>query len=803
MTHTTGFPHRVAGPLLGALLVSCGAGCTPDASLGNYAGTDGDSDDEGTAAQGSGTDTECGQGCAEDFSVAFLAAPNYATREIVRLGADLCEGEQCPPQDDAVQDPALEPCEQALEALASPVGVEEYCRFSAQWLDVELGVAFNGTVERASFERTRPRLDAAGVVEPYAWFPEVVSVVGPGTAFRGDVQRGDDGARDVQTSMLNEACVERLDAQGVPWTLDFVEAQCEATWMDAGVLRPLKMRPQMTFSPMQGQVSNLGGHSCIASDEGPDTCCSSCDHALGPNIARYGVDGSTRRSIVGGDALPCDEDADPLVQCRDLVFDVGRDDAVAYTYDWAGSAGPWPLPRYDKVRETHPDDRPGDAAAGLSCAANDACVAGYSCYGTNAAGVACSAGEDCTDRTCQPSWFGACEEVAGAGRCVDVRFNERGSGACFLREDTQGRLSSCDVDENGVLTEQECCDPQLGGEAVCDPFEQTGVVGIARYDRDDDLTEIAQCACEAEQPAACASVVEGWCAPPIGAGTEPGPDAGEGEYAAPVVTRLGGVRWDEESGRMQVKLANVGNAARAKVETCAQDAMRIDERTSADGWIANERILAELEEDHDLALCSGSTYRLAFADGSSGQHVRSVGGETLQGRSSFILETAQMRVVPNSLFPTDNLRITSCEDFSIRFSSRPDPGPRNRSKIEIREGGPDGPRVAGGLDCSPTATPEEIEVGAVPCLVTSAALDVGELRFRVDESVHGPVLRPGQTYAVVLPGLDSLDQMADPQRYAAAIHDACGMPLILDAADADDGDPGTVPRRFTIDEACE
>lgn len=799
MAHSTHLSHRLAHPLLGALLLFSGTACAPDVSLGNYAGTEGDSDDGGATgdASSTGMDTDCDAGCDEDFSVAYFAAPNFTSREVRRLGTALCEGTNCPSPSEAAGDSM--PCAETEGALVSSVGAEEYCRFSAVWLENEIDVAFSTPIERGSFERTRPRLDAIAVVEPYVWFPEVVAFIGPGTAYRGDIETGGNGTSDVQTSILNEACVEQLESQGVAWTKDTLEALCEDTWVDQGVLRPLRMRSQMTFSPVHGKVSNTKGLSCSSPEQGPDTCCSSCNYALGPNIARYGVDGSARRGVAEGTALSCDEGGDPLLQCRDLVFDVGREDGTPYSYDWSGSAGPWPLPLYDKLRETHPDDRPqGLAAAGPSCTTHDECEDGLSCYGTNGQGRACSTGDDCADRTCQPAWFGGCEEVAAGGRCVDARFSARGAGACFLRDDTQARLSDCDADANGVLTAQECCDPQLGSDPVCDPFEQSGLKGLARYDRDEQLDVLADCVCEDGQPDDCDTVVEGWCAAPIGSGSEPGPDAVQGQYAAPIVERLGGVRWDEELGHMKVRLANAGNAGRALVEECAAGERLIGNRTSADGWIANDRTTAELEEDHNLALCSGSTYRLEFADGSAEQHVRSEAGSTLEGRSSFVVETAQFRVVPFSLFPTENLHIRSCDNFILRFSGHLDPGPRNRGKLEIHEGGPEGPRVAGGLDCSPTATPEEIEAGAVPCLLTSAVALVGELQFAVDESVHGHVLSLGVTYTVVAPGLDNVDQMADPERYAEAMHDACGMPLVLD-----DVVPELSGLQFTVDEACE
>jgi len=108
--------------------------------------------------------------------------------------------------------------------------------------------------------------------------------------------------------------------------------------------------------------------------------------------------------------------------------------------------------------------------------------------------------------------------------------------------------------------------------------------------------------------------------------------------------------------------------------------------------------------------------------------------------------------------------------------------------------------VAGGPGCAPLADPAEIAAGAIPCLTFDPSNDVyGELSFSMDESIHGQVLQPGSTYFVVLPGLASIDQMSDPESYAVAFHDACGMPLIV----------GSTPEElalwelsFIVDAAC-
>ena len=66
------------------------------------------------------------------------------------------------------------------------------------------------------------------------------------------------------------------------------------------------------------------------------------------------------------------------------------------------------------------------------------------------------------------------------------------------------KLSSCDVDENGVLTAAECCD----GNA-CDPAEQG--LPILAYERAATLpTATHSCVCgDASNPDICADVIAG------------------------------------------------------------------------------------------------------------------------------------------------------------------------------------------------------------------------------------------------------------------------------------------------------
>ncbi len=474
----------------------------------------------------------------------------------------------------------------------------------------------------------------------------------------------------------------------------------------------------------------------------------------------------------------------------------GRLDAVEgepYAYAWDAQEQSWPLPLADKLRETHPDQRPaGLVSPGSSCTSSNDCSDGQGCYGRLPDGAACRDTAACAERTCQPEWFGACTEtVAGEGYCVDRRFDPVSAGACWVRDDDpQVRLSACDLNESVGLDDPGCCDPALGGEEGCEPFEQPGIQPVARYDRDSDLAAQASCVCAAGQPELCEDTVSSWCEPPLGEGTEPGGASDPDAYALQLVSRSGGVRFDEAEETLSVRLANLGDLGRARTESCAERS-GIGRRSAADGWVANERITAERLADHDLGLCSGSTYELVFADSSALHHVRSEGGGTLDGRASFVIETAQFRTVSGSVGSAEDGDATSCDRFEVAFTNDVDPGPLNLSKLELRAGGPQGETVAGGSGCA--ATPDD---GAVPCLRVGFEDALRSIvGFEIDEAVHGQVLTPGQTYSVVIPGLSDIEDMQDAQAYAAAFHDACGMPLL----DSPDGEVMS----FTVKAACK
>src|SRR5690606_20309126 len=124
------------------------------------------------------------------------------------------------------------------------------------------------------------------------------------------------------------------------------------------------------------------------------------------------------------DAITCDPEGDPLVDCRDFSVGVDRDDETR-TYDvwWScepGSPGctrdTLRLPTYDALRETHPDARPpwlerrtARCVSSFQCedTAEGHGLTGAQCVGTNAEGHAClvDAGDpECTDGLCRAPW---------------------------------------------------------------------------------------------------------------------------------------------------------------------------------------------------------------------------------------------------------------------------------------------------------------------------------------------------------------------------------------------------------------
>jgi hypothetical protein len=815
-----GLPVRGARPRIGwyvfagTAVVSSALACSRDtvgADGDDGTGTGGaDDDDNEDTLDGDSVDETAGP-IDDDFAVAHVAGLSFAAKRIQLVGTT-CEGPACPSSVVAVdgEGQPLTPCAESEDAIESPLGVDEYCRFAPISAAFGFELGFTTPVDPESFEPTRATFDDAGATEPYRWWADAVTIRGPATVYRGEWIAGSNGAGDRVATLHNLTCIDRLEMQGVEWTPSTLDALCSAVWDDDGTLRPLRMEPERELRPSAGRLDPLAG-SCETNAEGPDTCCSACDLLLSTAIAKYGAtaDGSVRDPNAGT-ALSCDPNEDVLAQCRELRLSVDRSlETNTYTYAWDGEPETFAVPLYDRLRETHPDDRPaGLESTGAVCESASECGPGQACIGTDAAGDACMQGDACVDRRCRSEWFATCQTIAGGdgtAYCTDARFV--GAGACFVADaDFSGgeagdRLAECDANSDGVMSATECCDAALGGNASCDPFLQPGAVPVARYDRHAELPSASQCVCEEGGDASeeCAEVIDAWCAAPIGTPAEPAPNAAGGQWAVPAVGAKGGVRWNDDDAVLELRPAQMGHLGRAGVEACAESKGVIGQRDPSDTWMAHAAFIPEAHRDHDIVLCSGSQYRIELAESDAQHHLRSQGNGTLDGKSVHVFETAQFRVVPGSLFPTENLRITACETMTLGFSARYDLSPGNLRKLELHE--VDGARVAGGPDCDPLATAQDIAAGAIPCLTFDVAdFWSGKVGVSIDPAVHGPVLQVGATYRVVVPGLASIESMGDPDAYAASFHDACGMPLIV-------GDTEDVlalsDATFTIDDPCD
>ncbi|HWB76302.1 MAG TPA: hypothetical protein VG755_15130 [Nannocystaceae bacterium] len=759
--------------------------------VGDY--PDGTGTTDASADESSESGIACDGICDPDFAIGYINGINLYSRNVQLLadGLGTCVGDRCPGTlgNQLYGTEPVVPCSESEAANASPLGAAEYCRIAPLVATFGLDVGFTTPVERASFEELGgvfPSEEGA-----WLWHADVVAIEGPGTAYRGDFPYTVAGQPLVITAVENLSCIARLADEGVAWSSDTLDALCSATWNDGGTLRPRRMAASMQFAATAGRYA-AGGSACEAG-QGADACCNSCDYELSVAVAKYGVDGSgARRGPT--DAITCDPQGDALQECRAFVPSVDRArETRVYRYAWDGAAVEWPLPLGDKLRETHPDDRPaGVEAIGPACEDDDTCADGLACIAGN----------------CRMPWTVGCIAnpltTGSTGYCVDRRYDMYAAAECHLANadfehgGAGDRLTSCDIDGDGEMTASECCDPALGGGESCDPPFQFGVAPIARYDRDPTLPAAALCTCDEESAAdpACSDAVQTWCAAPLGA---PAPEltaSPAGAYAARVVEAKGGTRWNAELGVLELRIADLGGQPRASAEECAESRALIPHRNAADNW--NPAYVPELLADHDLALCSGSTYRVVFANGDAIDHVRSEAGGTLDGRSEHVFETPQFRVIPGSQFPTDELHIGACDDHQLRFSNKYDLSATNVRKLELRDEA--GTTIAGGPSCSATATPEEIAMGAVPCLTVDVSeQSAGFIGVSIDRDVHGEVLQVGTRYWMYVPGLADIAAMSDAEAYAAAFHDACGMPLVV-------GDTPEVlalwEASFEIDEPC-
>ncbi|MEM6293573.1 MAG: hypothetical protein AAGA54_20030 [Myxococcota bacterium] len=772
--------------------------------------------------------TECAANCgSSNLDLEHISAVNYAGSVVHQL-SPACAGSACPAPLDQGSYGAVPigRCEDSAEALASPRGPEAYCRFAPVALAFGFEVGFTTPPLPDSISRTRPRLDD-GQPEEFAWHTRILQVEGPTTRYAGVWRNGTAEAPDTAVGR-NLTCIENLEALGIDFDPEDLDAVCSATFDGDGGPTPLRMMAQGVFYPTEGQLESRS-LSCSTPVDGPDTCCSSCDEQLAVRVARYGADAEgARRSPNDATAIECDPDADPLLTCRDFLADVDRSgEIIRHRYEWEGCTADWPLTLNDRLRELHPDDRPSDIEPTFgACEFTEECEDGQVCIGTNASGAACLAGSglngdggDCQDGVCRLEWFGGCRRTnAGSDYCVDRRFREIGTAACFagtVEFEAAGqsfpattRIAQCDLDENGRIDAgneaEACCQDALGNERSCDPLFQTNVEPVARFDRDAELPPTAQCVCEDDAPDACTSLVEDACEPPVGDGESPEDAASIDAYAFQAVRRRGGVRFADDLNGFDLRLGYAGQQERARPEACAEIRATISGRGPSETWLANASIVPSLDRDYNVALCSDSTYDFVFAGPDDPEHVRTSDGDTLAGKQRYSVSTSAFLVTPGSGFPTDNLNISACDDFTLRLSNAYDLSAENLRKPELWQvEDMDGDAVAttliaGGPDCDPTATAADVTMGAIPCLVVDVGdVQIGRLSVQLDPTQFPDVLLVGSRYRIVLPGLEDSAEISDPDAYRAAFHDACGMPLIT----------GDLPEAeyvydFTIDSPC-
>jgi hypothetical protein len=476
------------------------------------------------SASGCIEDADCGICDPDNLILESISGVNY-TSDKIHLLSPPCEGDRCPSpfNKGSYFIEEIGPCEDTEDAIASG-NAEEYCKISPLITAFGIEFVFNNLLDAQSVELVRKRPDNPQLFEVYDWKVDVLRVEGPITRWNGDYVRGAREEPDVMTRMVNLSCVDNLRAQGVNFGdeqyLDPNTNPCND--MVGNV--PNKMFMDGEVSSYRGIWSSWG-NSCSSPQEGPDTCCTFCEWLLTTKVERYGIDtaGVPRSPVMGaydGDparpyapAIVCrtpEETADmitvvdTLERCREFIPAVDRsDEEQRWTYEWCmpGTAGPtcptgmqtFAVPLPDKIRETHPDDRPRvdsknrpfekrDAATGGAfCRSTTDCsevhgLSGTSCMGTrNGTENACLTDaylEDggCTPTGtgdapgdiggyCRPSWMAACADNADtvgseSAYCIDRRFATTGTGAC--------KVTTSEVENIGLYGARTSANATLG-----------------------------------------------------------------------------------------------------------------------------------------------------------------------------------------------------------------------------------------------------------------------------------------------------------------------------------------------------
>lgn len=793
------------------------------------------------------SDTDCGVCDPDTLVLESISGINYANRKIHLLTEGVSKGKYF------IKD--IGACVETPEAKEAVRGAEEWCKLSPLVSVEGLEFVFNNLLDPTSVELVRKDPSDPNLFQIYDWKSQIASIEGPITRYNGDYVEQAGEAADVMTRAINLTCVDNLRAMGQDLNHEILDANpdiCNGFHEVDGRKIPLKMQASGTTKSYPGET-DWRALSC-SSLEDVDVCCTVCDYELSVNVAKYGVvsEGGSRRTP--SDALACDPNGNVYEDCADFITGVNREtETNRYSYEWDGSIDTFRLPLSDKIRETHPDLRPaGVEPGGEPCSIDADCDAalgsdsGAVCIGVTPGGVTCGAGtEDCGNMHCKAEWFVTCGDgsnTTGGSYCVDKRFKDDSAGACYVAnsdfESCVGegdnkicttwsagkRLARCDSADapNGDLTAAECCQSSLGGEAQCDPLFQEGVSPIARFDRDQTLPEETRscfCGDPSGQPG-CEEQIQKFCTSPWGSLERHDGTSNEGQYITRFVTKPGGVYYDPALKGVLYLPGDRGNQPRSLVESCAEGAQSpdlIEGRNVQDGWRMHDTgVRHENYENFDRGMCSASEYRVVFAD--EGQQIRGKAGNLLEpDKRSYVFETAEFHVIPDTGEPKDNLRIGACDDFELQLSNKYDLDPQNLQKIELVQirrvsSGEDSTGescstsfapecweedfvVAGGLSC--TNNQDEISDSTPPCLTVDVSNQhKGAIRVGIDNIRFGAQLftssetDPQLTgrYRMRIPGLrevehfDDLD-LDDPDDLAAynrAFHDVCGMPLITE-----------------------
>lgn len=744
-------------------------------------------------------DSDCGVCDPDNLILESITGVNYTNTKVHVLSPE-CEGDNCPEPftkgDYFIEE--LGPCEETEEATGSS-RPGEYCLITPMITFGGIEFVFNNLLDPTSIELVRKRPDNPQLFEVYDWKSQIAQIQGPITRFNGDYVRGAGENPDTMARSINLTCVDNLGSFGAD---DVGTDVCDRVENRDGKLAPLRMQVDGVMKSYRGETDWRGG-SCDTPEEGPDTCCTVCDYELSVNVYKYGANGENR-ARPGAGAIECDPAGDKYVDCRDFDPFIDRSaEERQYSYDWNGEAVTSAVPRYDRMRETHPDDRPiehsrANCQTSQDCA--DAGLKGAECVGEfESNGEACSAHGDqdnCINRHCVAEWFVECRADAtttgDTGYCVDKRFKDRGAGACwvadssFTRIDTEtgaevnvpagSRLANCDGNNNGFMTGEECCLDSLGAMTVgvCDPISQANVSPVNRFDRNAQLPEETRdcfCGNPDNQRPECGEVIEAMCTAPWGnlERAEGSPvQSNEGQYITRFVSKNGGVVYDPALKGVDWRAGDLGAEPRGIVERCAEQQGEIGERNVMDGWRAGDGKGFETLENFDRALCSGSDYELVFAS-TEGEHIIDKVGNTLEGKERYRFSTPQFHIIPGSGFPTDNLRIGACDDFEISFSNKYDMSPENLRKIQLWELEHD-PSVAGCTDATDTdsacwkpkrivaggdqcvTTKEDVGADAPPCLTVDISDQwLGTVRVNIDTVTFGKLLYESEDEDPLLP----------------------------------------------------